>query len=82
MEWKCGMNNEKQMSNNSRTASYDTFQAVNDQLAGIFKILALVIHSTQNVDSVNNLISRLSNVVLETNMLNDARCCILEGDKY
>ena len=68
----------KSNTNNNRNTLTTT---INDELAGIFKILALLIN-TQNVNNINNILSKLSSIVFKTKLLHDAHYCILESNKY
>jgi len=52
-----------------------------NELAGMFKILALLAN-VGNIQNVSTVLLKLSAVVFEGEMLDEAKCCVLEGDKY
>ena len=59
----------------------ETTKKLRNELAGMFKILALLADAG-NIQNVRNVLSKLSAIIFEGKMLYDAKCCVLEGDKY
>ena len=53
---------------------------VTNQIAGLFKILNLLLQSRQR-DSVHSFISKIEGLVLENRHYSTAKMCILQGEK-